>query len=116
MKRFALVVALLVVVLGCGGSERPPAQPATIPPQPVASPAAAPAPEAPPALPAPPARSVDALPPPKPTTIPLGKTGDASLDTALAAADKAFEAGDLDLALTGYDAARKAAPKRAAPI
>jgi Flp pilus assembly protein TadD len=58
----------------------------------------------------------DGLPPPKPTTIPLAKTGDAALDATLAEADAAFEAGDLGKALAGYEAAKKAAPKRAAPI
>src|SRR5262249_43801889 len=56
------------------------------------------------------------LPPPKPTTIPLAKTGDAALDATLSEADAAFEAGDLKKALRGYEEARKAAPKRAAPI
>jgi Flp pilus assembly protein TadD len=56
------------------------------------------------------------LPAPKPTTIALAKTGDAQLDATLAEADKAFEAGELVKALAGYEAAKKLAPKRAAPI
>jgi Flp pilus assembly protein TadD len=65
----------------------------------------------------PPAPTTDgALPPPKPTTIPLAKTGDEKLDAMLADGDKAFEAGDLAKASTAYDGAKKAFPKKAAPI
>ncbi len=54
------------------------------------------------------------LPPPRPTSIPLARTGDASLDALLAPGDAAFEAGDFAKAEAAYDAARKAFPKRAA--
>lgn len=54
------------------------------------------------------------LPPPKPTSIALARTGDAKLDALLAPGDAAFEAGDFAQAETAYDAARKAFPKRAA--
>lgn len=102
-------------LIGCSGQERPAVQPvATVTPlpQPV-EPAAPPAPA--PAN-APPVVHEQQLPSPKPTTIPLSKTGDAALDAMLAEADNAFEAGDLQKALADYEAAKKANPKRAAPI
>ncbi len=64
----------------------------------------------------PPPTPNDALPPPKPTTIPLAKTGDEKLDAMLAEGDAAFEANDLAKAATAYENAKKAFPKRAAPI
>ncbi|MBX3471718.1 MAG: hypothetical protein KF878_33095, partial [Planctomycetes bacterium] len=75
-----------------------------------------PAASAPPAAPVASAPPAEALPPPKPTTLALARTNDAALDGLLAEADKAFEAGDLDKALAGYEAARKTAPRRAGPI
>jgi len=64
----------------------------------------------------PPAPAEAALPPPKPTTISLAKTGDDKLDPMLAEGDRAFEAGDLAKASVAYEAAKKAFPKKAAPI
>jgi tetratricopeptide (TPR) repeat protein len=57
-----------------------------------------------------------ALPPPKPTTIALDRTGALELDPLLRSADRAFEDGDYDRALAGYESAKKQAPKRAAPL
>jgi Flp pilus assembly protein TadD len=54
-----------------------------------------------------------AFPAPKPTTISLARTGDATIDALLASGDAAFETGDLAKAEAAYVAARKAAPKRA---
>ena len=56
------------------------------------------------------------LPPPRPTTIPLAVPSDDKVDTALTQGDAAFESGDITGALKHYQAALKAAPKRAAPI
>lgn len=56
------------------------------------------------------------LPPPKPTTIRLARTGEAAVDAALKEGDDAFEADDLAKALERYESAKKLAPKRAAPI
>jgi tetratricopeptide (TPR) repeat protein len=110
------------MLLGCGGPEKP-AEPAgppatVVPPQPPppATVSAAPDAGAAPVASAPTTSPEPSLPPPKPTTIALARTNDASLDAQLAEADKAFEAGDLAKALAGYEAAKKAAPKRAAPI
>src|SRR5690606_26628897 len=55
-------------------------------------------------------------PAPRPTTIPLARTGDEKLDALLARGDEAFEAGDYAAAAKEYEAARKAAPKRAAGL
>lgn len=124
MRRVALA-ALLVV--GCGA----PASPASSPEvwQTCSdgrrverfSNACPPAPAAPlvtePAAPAPapaPARVAPALPPPKPTTVSLARTGDAELDAALRAGDEAFEAGDLAKAEASYGAAKTLRPKRVA--
>lgn len=116
-------VAIFVVLAGCKGPTEPPAAtPAAVrPPAPVAETSASTPPPAPPAplgvAPVSTASPPDAgLPPAKPTTIALARTNDAQLDAKLAEADKAFEAGDLAAALAGYEAAKKAAPKRAAPI
>jgi Flp pilus assembly protein TadD len=124
MKRtLRCLAALSLVVFGsiaCGESrpaQQPtatitavPAETATTPPPPASSTP-------------PPAMTTDSrvtqdpqLPPPKATTIPLAKTGDAALDATLSEGDKAFEAGDLKKALRSYEEARKAAPKRAAPL
>src|SRR5687768_11079373 len=111
MRLFGISAFLLVA---CGGSQPAPAPPvATVPPAPTASAPVVTASPAPSATPPPPR---EAFPAPKPTTIALARTGDASLDAQLADADKAFEAGDIDKALTGYEAAKKSAPKKAAPI
>src|SRR5262249_22270464 len=122
MIRLAWVLVVAAGAFGCSNPAPapPPAAPTPSPPPAASSPAAAggtdpggggtlteAATAAPPASARP---SADGLPPPKPTTIPLAKTGDASLDATLAAADKAFEAGDLTAALAGYEAAKKAAP------
>lgn len=56
------------------------------------------------------------LPPPKPTEIPLATTGDPKLDALLQAGDEAFARDDVKAAGKAYDEAKKAAPKRAAPI
>jgi len=116
----AVVFALLA---GCKSPEEPPAAtPATIHPPAQVAVTAAPAPSSPPVattttVPIATASPAEAsLPPPKPTTITLARTNDAQLDAKLAEADKAFEAGDLAAALAGYEAAKKASPKRAAPI
>lgn len=61
-----------------------------------------------------PAPAATKLPPPRPTTIPLAKTGDAAVDALLANGDAAFEAGDLAKAEASYADAKKAAPKRVA--
>ncbi len=115
-KWFTRTLACSVVLLGCEG--KPPASPtATIPPSPPPTEMAPSTP--PPTAPAPgPTGSAQEpkLPPPKPTTIPLARTGDAALDGTLAEGDKAFEDGDLKKALASYEQARKAAPKRAAPL
>jgi Flp pilus assembly protein TadD len=109
----ALALALSAGPIACGGPDKPPAPiPSQPPPPPPSNPVA---PPPPPTVTVTPPKA-DPLPPPKPTTIPLGKTGDAALDATLTQADKAFEEGDLAAALTGYETARKAAPKRAAPI
>src|SRR5258706_8501358 len=69
----------------------------------------------PPASPSAPA-SAPALPPPKPVTLPLAtRTGD-PVDEQLVQGDEAFEQGDLAAASSHYEAARKGAPKRAAPV
>lgn len=57
-----------------------------------------------------------ALPPPKPTEIPLATTGDPKLDALLQTGDEAFARDDVKAAGKAYDEAKKAAPKRAAPI
>lgn len=100
------------------------------PPEPAASPSSTLAPsvepaERPPAPPAPTSepnasepdarRAETSLPAPKPTTISLARTGDRQLDAQLKNADAAFEAGDLEAALSLYEAARKGAPKSVAP-
>lgn len=107
---------VLAFALGCDPAASPP--PNTIPPQPSAEPKATvtqvPV-EPPPPTKAPPPVA-ETLPPPKSTTIPLAKTGDGTLDAMLSDADKAFDAGDLTKALSSYEAAKKSAPKRAAPI
>src|SRR4051794_19396316 len=119
MKHVVRALVALAVI-GCNSSEqKPPANPtATVPAQPPVETTVTPPPSTPTtSTPTPaPVASAEPLPPPKPTTIPLAKTGDAALDAILAEADKAFEAGDLPKALAGYEAAKKSAPKRAAPI
>lgn len=57
-----------------------------------------------------------ALPPPKPTEIPLATTGDPKLDALLRTGDDAFAQGDAKAAAKAYEEAKKSAPKRAAPI
>ncbi|MBX3205465.1 MAG: tetratricopeptide repeat protein [Labilithrix sp.] len=118
MNHAARAAVAFALLAGC--TNPPPAagpETVTTPPQPAATPEPArsgPAPSASaPVASAPPA---EALPPPKPTTLSLARTGDAALDAQLAEADKAFEAGDLAAALAGYEAAKKAAPRRAGPI
>src|SRR5687768_11711026 len=88
----------------CRASQPPPADSTTAPPSTTVN------------VTPPPAPTDGALPRPKPTTIPLGKTGDEKLDAMLADGDKAFEAGDLAKALAAYEGAKKAYPKKAAPI
>lgn len=110
ISRSLYPVAVVTALTACGGPERP--QPITPPPQPTASatpitpvlvePAAS--------IAAPPPK--DSLPPPKPTTIPLAKTGDPTIDPLLAEGDAAFEAGDLAKALESYLAAKKATGKK----
>ena len=123
MKHAASAAAVVFALLaGCKGPEEPPAAtPATISPPVQPAETAAPSASSPsgatttvPVASAPHAEA--SLPPPKPTTIALARTNDAQLDAMLAEADKAFEAGDLAAALAGYEAAKKASPKRAGPI
>lgn len=116
---FAIALFLLASVACSNSEKRPPAHPSTaLPgPSPVETSNRTAAPPAPAAtFPAPVTAPEPSLPPPKPTTISLAKTGDSTLDAMLADADKAFEEGDLHKALAGYEAARKMAPKRAAPM
>jgi Flp pilus assembly protein TadD len=54
------------------------------------------------------------LPPPKPTTLSLAKTGDPNADAELTAGDTAFERGDFPAAQKHYEAARTLAPKKVA--
>lgn len=118
MKR-ALTTLITMLLVGCGST--PKAEEPKPAPVPSATVTATPTAENP-ATPTPtPTASTTVstdtgLPPPKPTTIPLGKTGDDKLDAMLAEGDKAFEAGDLAKASAAYDNAKKAAPKRAAAI
>lgn len=113
MKHLAIALVALSAA-ACHAEGRPPSTATAIPEQPPPSAS----PWAPPAAPvdAAPPPSAPALPPPKPTTISLAKTGDPALDAALADADAAFERGELDVALAAYEAAKKGAPRRAAPI
>ncbi|MDB4941498.1 MAG: repeat protein [Labilithrix sp.] len=117
-----VLVGLSILSFACEG--KPATSPEAVAPAPVS--VAAPsseraAPSAPAAAtPAPfqasPASNGDALPPPRPTTIPLAVTGDEKLDALLAAGDKACEEGDLGKAAAAYKSAMTQAPKRAAPI
>lgn len=122
MTGLSLVLAAGLGVVACA-ENRPPAEPTaaiTAVPQPTEAPAVV----NPPATPASASASTTKvtqdpgpqLPPPKSTTIPLSKTGDAALDATLAEGDQAFDAGDLKKALRSYEAAKKVAPRRAAPI
>ena len=62
------------------------------------------------------ANSVNTLPPPKPVTLPLAsRTGD-PVDEQIVSGDQLFEQGDLAGAAHQYEAAKRSAPKRAAPI
>lgn len=117
MKTRVLAVAVLVATsVACG-----PEEPAKAPTAPPPSQDVPPAPTAPPPVhiaepqPTPP-KAETPLPPPKPTTIPLGKTGDEKLDAALAPGDKAFEDGDYPRAIAAYDAAKPLAGKKAAAL
>jgi tetratricopeptide (TPR) repeat protein len=56
------------------------------------------------------------LPPPKPTTLRLSVGDDSPGDKDIAAGDDAFEKGAMADATKRYEAARAAAPKRAAPL
>jgi Flp pilus assembly protein TadD len=122
MIRIVVTVALASMILACGAcgpADRPALEPvATAAPAPTPPPpaeAAAPAPPSPTAAPRPPAAE-PALPAPKPTTIALARTGDEKLDALLATGDKAFEDGDNAKAAVAYEAAKKAFPKKAAPL
>ncbi len=122
--------ALVALVLAaCGGGEpaaatpKPPAPDNRVCPDGTSVSGATPCPESrgpepvastPPPAP-PPTSEPTGLPPPKPTTIPL-RTGDAKLDALLDQGDAAFEQGDLAKASSAYEAAKRLAPKRAAPI
>lgn len=56
------------------------------------------------------------LPPPKPTTLSLAKTGDAKADAELTLGDAAFSSGDFAGAEKHYMAARASSPKSAPPL
>lgn len=60
--------------------------------------------------------ATETFPPPKPTTLALGKTGDAALDAKLGEGDVAFAKDDFVAAGRAYAEAARAFPKRAAPI
>lgn len=118
---FCALVVAFSVSLGCSSPEKPPVMSApammTPPAQPAATPAASSTPAAASTTTSPVMPRVErSHPPPKPTTISLARTDDGKLDAMLSEGDKAFEAGDLAKALVAYEAAKKAAPRRAAPI
>lgn len=121
MKTTAILsCCALALSLGACGPEKPADVP--LPPQPVTNVEPPPTSSTQVVLAAPdagapaPTTPESQLPPPKPTTISLARTGDDKLDPILAQGDKAFEDGDYAKALTAYEAAKKQAPKKAAPI
>ncbi|MEO6417818.1 MAG: hypothetical protein ABIP39_00325, partial [Polyangiaceae bacterium] len=113
---FALCV---LVTSGCAHEDaKPPVvamAPSAAPPSVASPPVSAPPAASPPPPPAA-ATNPLVLPPPRPTTIPLAAPSDDKIDTELVQGDAAFERGDNPGALKHYEAAQKAAPKRAAPI